>query len=287
MRNTELQEAPFCEACKCLYVQVHDPESQGAHAERSTGAGPLQRLLNALLEPFATALTIACFLLILLSLAADPRWRWLAIALFGPFLLAPIAMGGIVFGSFLAGLKELRALVRDHRIRTIHGLEHATAHILEQRGVTVFGGYTGPTFFRLWIAYGDISCDTMRAAFEEAVKRVHDGERRLAYHRRCGTSYLVVALVASVLGLLAGAIGLFARIDFVTLMVASAVYVLLLGLAGGRLGLVAQKTLTVSTGFEHAHAVRVLCRADEDRGAWYDVHVEVDLPVKDASPSST
>jgi hypothetical protein len=199
------------------------------------------------------------------------------LALLGPVLLMPLVLGGIVVGSLVLAVRELRDLARDPGMRTIHGLEHATAHILEERGVTVLGGYTGPSYFRIQLAYGDLSCNAVHDAFDEAVRRVLGGEKRLAFHRRCGTSYLGVALVGAVLALFAGAVAFLAHLSLTMLSTAAAAYVLILALAGGRLGVLLQRAFTVSTDFTKAHAACVLLRLDEDGGgAGYDVHVELD-----------
>ncbi len=87
------------------------------------------------------------------------------------------------------------------RVRRNHGLEHATIHLLSQRHPDVFlAGHSDPEGF--WLL-GDVPTEEVEAAVQEALKRLHQGERRLAIHPGCGTNYLVSGGLAALAGALA------------------------------------------------------------------------------------
>jgi len=80
------------------------------------------------------------------------------------------------------------------RVRNNHALEHATLHVLQQKGVrTQMGGISDAGGF--WI-YGDVPTDEIFTAAQEALKRLQDGESELAVHPNCGTNLAVGGLVA-------------------------------------------------------------------------------------------
>lgn len=83
------------------------------------------------------------------------------------------------------------------RVRRNHGLEHATIHVLSERhhGFSAQGN-SGPTGFRLNI-YGDVSEDDVRAAVDEAYRRLQGGEHGLAVHPNCGTVLVTTATLAT------------------------------------------------------------------------------------------
>lgn len=83
------------------------------------------------------------------------------------------------------------------RIRRNHGLEHATIHVLSERHHG-FGaqGHSGPNGFRLNL-FGDLSEDDVRAAVDEAYRRLQAGEHGLAVHPNCGTVLVTTATLAT------------------------------------------------------------------------------------------
>ena len=81
-----------------------------------------------------------------------------------------------------------------NRVRSNHALEHATLHVLQEKGITGrLGGISDAGGF--WI-YGDVPTEILLLAAREALKRLADGEGALAVHPNCGTNLAVGALAA-------------------------------------------------------------------------------------------
>lgn len=84
------------------------------------------------------------------------------------------------------------------RTRRNHGLEHATIHVLSQkhRG---FGAQGNSTPFGFYLnIYGDVAEEDVKAAVEEAHRRMRAGESHLAVHPNCGTVLVTSAAMAAV-----------------------------------------------------------------------------------------
>ena len=80
------------------------------------------------------------------------------------------------------------------RVRNNHALEHATLHVLQEKGVNVqLAGISDAGGF--WI-YGDVSTELLADASQEALKRLAAGESELAVHPNCGTNLAIGALSA-------------------------------------------------------------------------------------------
>lgn len=88
--------------------------------------------------------------------------------------------------------------------RRNHALEHATIHILSARfpGRSM-AGHSNPTGFFLM---GDLPTEQVRSAADEALKRLQNGESKLAIHPGCGTNYVVTGALGALFAL-AGMIG--------------------------------------------------------------------------------
>jgi hypothetical protein len=81
-----------------------------------------------------------------------------------------------------------------NRVRSNHALEHATLHVLQEKGITGrLGGISDAGGF--WI-YGEVSTETLLLAAQEGLKRLANGESALAVHPNCGTNLAVGALAA-------------------------------------------------------------------------------------------
>jgi len=81
-----------------------------------------------------------------------------------------------------------------NRIRSNHALEHATLHILQEKGFNGrMGGISDPHGF--WI-YGNVDIESLLLAAREARDRLVRGESNLAVHENCGTNIAVSALAA-------------------------------------------------------------------------------------------
>jgi hypothetical protein len=80
------------------------------------------------------------------------------------------------------------------RTRRNHALEHATIHVLSQRhpGVNLVGRSTHNGYY----IYGDVMTEQVAAAASEALRRLKEGERRLAIHPGCGTNLVTSGLLA-------------------------------------------------------------------------------------------
>lgn len=91
-------------------------------------------------------------------------------------------------------LDELLLTRIPMRVRNNHALEHATLHVLQQKGVkTQMGGISDAGGF--WI-YGDVPTEEIFAAAKDALKRLNEGESELAVHPNCGTNLAVGGLAA-------------------------------------------------------------------------------------------
>ena len=78
--------------------------------------------------------------------------------------------------------------------RRNHALEHATLKILSPKYPAVpMGGHSNPTGYFI---IGDVQVDDLRAAADEALKRLRAGEKNLAVHPGCGTNYATSGLLA-------------------------------------------------------------------------------------------
>ncbi len=87
------------------------------------------------------------------------------------------------------------------QVRSNHALEHATLHILQERGTRVaLGGISDAGGF--WI-YGEVSTEEIAEAAREGLRRLAEGESDLAVHPNCGTNIAVGALSAGGLAWLA------------------------------------------------------------------------------------
>jgi hypothetical protein len=185
-----------------------------------------------------------------------------------PVLLFAQLAGLVTVAVVLSASRELRALATDRATRIVHGIEHATMNVLEERGVPCFAGQTTTGMFVIEIRHDGRHYETLettvRDAATDAISRIRFGDRKLAYDTRCGTSLLVAyallafAIVAA--GIAALAAGMAAGHAYVITVAAAA-----LGwLARQRAGLAAQRWLTVSTDFSSALVTRVDKRISAD-----------------------
>lgn len=87
------------------------------------------------------------------------------------------------------------------RLRQNHGIEHATVTLLSGRmpGVLI----AGRSDLQGFTIYGEVDTGTLRAAAEEALARLAQGERGLAVHPNCGTNLVTAGLLSGVAALVA------------------------------------------------------------------------------------
>jgi hypothetical protein len=110
------------------------------------------------------------------------------------------------------------------RTRRNHGLEHATVHVL---GKPVSGRSDAAGF---WIM-GDVETDELEKAAREALRRMQNGEHKLAVHPNCGTGLVTTGIMATLAGM-AGTVGMkrnindyMARLPTVVLLTIGAIIV--------------------------------------------------------------
>ncbi len=211
----------------------------------------------------ARRIYVGIFAAVVVTLLFDPRLEpWLRLILFTAQLASLVWIGLAISGS-----RELRALIRDRETRIVHGLEHATINVLEQRGLTIRSGLTYQRWFVLEVDHDGRwweRVDEVRAAVTEAIARIRGGERQLAYHPRCGTSLLVATIVVAISIAAAGLVGLVLGLDVIEVAIATVI-----ALAGARvfakpLGLLAQQAWTVSTELASARVVEITRHAVAD-----------------------
>ncbi len=155
----------------------------------------------------------------------------------GNFVLLPLLLAATSLAGAITAPGRLLPLAGSRRLRRNHALEHATLNVLEEKmgGPQRVAGQSTSEGFAL---RGFADPETVRQAAEDALVRLKKGERRLAVHKRCGTSIAMANLVSS-LALLVGLLGL-GRLSLVNVVLAMVVA----NLSGPFLGSLAQRYLT-------------------------------------------
>ena len=80
------------------------------------------------------------------------------------------------------------------RLRQHHGIEHATVTLLSRRLPGTF--VAARSDLQGFVVFGNVDAPTLRAAAEEALGRLQQGERQLAVHPHCGTNLAVAGLLS-------------------------------------------------------------------------------------------
>jgi hypothetical protein len=87
----------------------------------------------------------------------------------------------------MTNLHELIPSQPVSKVRRNHALEHAALHVLARQHKTVrMGGHSDLHGFRI---IGNLPTEDVQQAVDEALMRLQNGERNLAYHPNCGTNY--------------------------------------------------------------------------------------------------
>jgi hypothetical protein len=81
-----------------------------------------------------------------------------------------------------------------NHVRCNHALEHATLHVLQEKGVR--NGLGGISDAGGCFIYGEVDTVLMAEAAQEALNRLQQGEAKLAVHPNCGTNLAVGGLAA-------------------------------------------------------------------------------------------
>ena len=116
----------------------------------------------------------------------------------------PILFSLQAVGSLFVYPRQLKAVLGNRILRRNHALEHATIVVMMKRepGRKLSGFSTDEGFY----VQGVRSTQEVESAAREALRRLRNGEKRLAIHRNCGTTIVAANLLAAILFL--GALGL-------------------------------------------------------------------------------
>ncbi len=120
--------------------------------------------------------------------------------------LLPILFSLQAVGSLFVYPRQLRAIFGNRILRRNHALEHATIVVMMERepGRRLNGFSTDDGFF----VQGVRSIAEVESAAREAVRRLQNGEKRLAIHRNCGTTIVAANLLAAIFFLVSLGLGL-------------------------------------------------------------------------------
>jgi len=98
-------------------------------------------------------------------------------------------------------------------VRANHALEHATFHVLEEKGNKAkLAGFSDAGGF--WVL-GNVSADTLLESAHEGLQRLQSGEASLALHENCGTNLAATGVIVggmAWLGMLGVGRGFFRKI---------------------------------------------------------------------------
>ena len=121
--------------------------------------------------------------------------------------LLPILFSLQAVGSLLVYPRQLRAVFGNKILRRNHALEHATIVVMMERepGRKLNGFSTDDGF----LVQGVRSISEVESAAREAMRRLKNGEKRLAIHRNCGTTIVAANLLAAILFLVALGLGVY------------------------------------------------------------------------------
>ena len=110
--------------------------------------------------------------------------------------LLPILFSLQAVGSLFVYPKQLRAIFGNKILRRNHALEHATIAVMMERepGRRLNGFSTDDGFF----VQGVRSISEVESAAREAMRRLQNGEKRLAIHRNCGTTIVAANLLSAI-----------------------------------------------------------------------------------------
>jgi hypothetical protein len=135
--------------------------------------------------------------------------------------LLPILFSLQAVGSLFVYPRQLRAILGNKILRRNHALEHATIVVMMERepGRKLNGFSTDDGFF----VQGVRSISEVESAAREAVRRLQNGEKRLAIHRNCGTTIVAANLLAAVFFLVTLGVFLYLGVGNLYLMILGSV----------------------------------------------------------------
>jgi hypothetical protein len=131
--------------------------------------------------------------------------------------LLPILFSLQAVGSLFVYPKQLRAIFGNKILRRNHALEHATIAVMMERepGRKLNGFSTDDGFF----VQGVRSISEVESAAREAMRRLQNGEKRLAIHRNCGTTIVAANLLSAIFFLVTLGFLLYLRVGNLSLMI--------------------------------------------------------------------
>jgi hypothetical protein len=131
--------------------------------------------------------------------------------------LLPILFSLQAVGSLFVYPRQLRAIFGNKILRRNHALEHATIVVMmeSEPGRKLNGFSTDDGFF----VQGVRSVSEVESAAREAMRRLQNGEKRLAIHRNCGTTIVAANLLAAVFFLLTLGFFLYLGVGDLSLMI--------------------------------------------------------------------
>lgn len=269
MLNSDVDAVPECPACHRALRRLRTAERPAKPTARRRNGTPPPEVVVGLGMALAAPL---------LSLSLHRDLSWFALAVAPALVLTPVALATLALRSLVDAWSELREVRSDRRIRALHGLEHATAHLLERQGQHLLGGRTHSRGFRLG-AGADLSgaggaLAVVRAAAEEAIARLRAGEERLAFHPRCGSTWLVGVGLAAIGTLCFAAVGLAGALSLPAMVAVALAGIAVPTLLVRPLGLLLQRVATVEPRFAAATVTGVQ-RVALEGGFGYEVEVEL------------
>ncbi len=121
--------------------------------------------------------------------------------------LLPILYSLQAVGSLFVYPRQLKNMFGNKILRRNHALEHATIVVMMERepGRRLNGFSTDDGFF----VQGVRSISEVESAAREAMRRLQNGEKRLAIHRNCGTTIVAANLLTAIFFLASLAVGLY------------------------------------------------------------------------------
>jgi len=177
----------------------------------------------------------------------------LFIFVLGNLLFIPVWVAAWSLAAALTAPAQFLAVATNKRLRRNHALEHATINVLEERfGPHRLAGLAREDGFIIK-GWGDPKA--IRLAAEEGLARLKRGEKDLAVHDRCGTSWASANFVTAVVFLvLLFGLGRFSLANVILVM-------LLANLGGPVLGRLFQRYVTTSTDVEDLFITGFECQA--------------------------
>lgn len=274
MVNAHTDATPECPEC----VRAMVPAFSATPPEKADVS--LERMRQWFSHP--AFLTVLWFLMLMpvATLALHPVYRWFALG-FAPLLLLPVVFGLTFAGAVLQSIPELRALRKDRRLRVVHGFEHATAHVLEALGVNVRWGQThADGSFEIALELDPerkVSSDGLRGAVQRGIQRIAAGETELAFHPRCGSTWIALFGIGALSAIVIGGTGLFLRVSPLSLGGIVGFFFLAM-LAGSQpFGRLIQKHVSVETRFRKAKIARLTHVGAGKRDVVWRADIAVDL----------